>query len=110
MELYNKEKKKAEVSMRKKGWKDDEDSSLEKFMEIQKANKRVRKDMDALISVSRMFKYDMKVMVGKAVYGLIISEKLLKKDLIFVSELTSSNLRYIILITQKEYIEKAHFE
>ena len=41
MELYNKEKKKAEVSMRKKGWKDDEDSSLEKFMEIQKANKRV---------------------------------------------------------------------
>lgn len=26
MELYNKEKKKAEVSMRKKGWKDDEDS------------------------------------------------------------------------------------
>eukprot|EP00975_Prorocentrum_lima_P022413 4715847-Prorocentrum_lima.AAC.1 len=60
MELYNKEKKKAEVSMRKKGWKDSEDSSLEKFMEIQKANKRVRKDMDALISVSRMFKYDMK--------------------------------------------------
>ena len=47
MELYNKEKKKAEVSMRKKGWKDNEDSSLEKFMEIQKANKRVRKDMDA---------------------------------------------------------------
>lgn len=61
MELYNKEKKKAEVSMRKKGWKENEDSSLEKFMEIQKANKRVRKDMDALISVSKMFKYDVKI-------------------------------------------------
>lgn len=80
MELYNKEKKKAEVSMRKKGWKDSEDSSLEKFMEIQKANKRVRKDMDALISVSRMFKYDMKVMVGKAVYMFKIFEDWIKKD------------------------------
>ena len=80
MEVYNKEKKKAEVSMRKKGWKDDEDSSLEKFMEIQKANKRVRKDMDALISVSRMFKYDMKVMVGKAVYMFKIFEDWIKRD------------------------------
>ncbi len=80
MELYNKEKKKAEVSMRKKGWKDNEDSSLEKFMEIQKANKRVRKDMDALISVSRMFKYDMKVMVGKAVYMFKIFEDWIKRD------------------------------
>lgn len=80
MELYNKEKKKAEVSMRKKGWKDNEDSSLEKFMEVQKANKRVRKDMDALISVSRMFKYDMKVMVGKAVYMFKIFEDWIKRD------------------------------
>lgn len=80
MELYNKKKKKAEVSMRKKGWKDSEDSSLEKFMEIQKANKRVRKDMDALISVSRMFKYDMKVMVGKAVYMFKIFEDWIKRD------------------------------
>lgn len=80
MELYNKEKKKAEVSMRKKGWKDNEDSSLEKYMEIQKANKRVRKDMDALISVSRMFKYDMKVMVGKAVYMFKIFEDWIKRD------------------------------
>ena len=80
MELYNKEKKKAEVSMRKKDWKDDEDSSLEKFMEIQRANKRVRKDMDALISVSRMFKYDMKVMVGKAVYMFKIFEDWIKRD------------------------------
>ena len=80
MELYNKEKKKAEVSMRKKGWKENEDSSLEKFMEIQKANKRVRKDMDALISVSKMFKYDMKVLVGKAVYMFKIFEDWIKRD------------------------------
>ena len=80
MELYNKEKKNTEVSMRKKGWKENEDSSLEKFMEIQKANKRVRKDMDALISVSKMFKYDMKVLVGKAVYMFKIFEDWIKKD------------------------------
>lgn len=36
MELYNKEKKKAEVSMRKKGWKENEDSSLENSWKYRK--------------------------------------------------------------------------